>query len=243
VGYVGLGCAIFILAFLPVALFVREPPTAKAARSADPAREISGLPGIGFAAAIRTWRYWAMTLTFFFAATTINGSLIHVVPLLTDRGIPVGVAIGALSAAGLALIVGRVVAGYFIDKIYAPFIALLFLLCPLAGIGILATGSASPVLGTILLGAGIGAEIDLMSFLISRYFGIRYFGSLHGFMFAPVMLGNAVGANILGWCFQLTQSYTPGFALFEVLLLIACVLMMTLGPYRYPASVEPQADA
>ena len=103
----GLGIAIFALAFLPVALFVREPATPKAALSPR-SGEVATLTGIGFAEAIRTWRYWAMTLTFFFAATAINGSLIHVVPLLTDRGISAGVAIGALSAAGLALIVGRV---------------------------------------------------------------------------------------------------------------------------------------
>jgi len=237
-GYVGLGIAIFGLAFLPVALFVREPAMPEAARSPNSASEITALPGIGFAEAIRTWRYWAMTLTFFFAATAINGSLIHVVPLLTDRGIPPSVAIGALSAAGLALIGGRIIAGYCIDKIFAPYIAVLFLLAPMVGIAILATGMANPVVGTVLLGLGIGAEIDLMSFIISRYFGIRFFGALHGFMFAPVLLGNAVGASILGWCFQLMHSYKPGFAVFEALLAIACVLIMTLGGYRYPAMPE-----
>ena len=179
-----------------------------------------------------------MTLTFFFAATAINGSLIHVVPLLTDRGIPASVAISALSAAGLALIGGRIVAGYCIDKIFAPYVALLFLLVPMAGIAILTTSISNPVVGTVLLGLGIGAEIDLMSFMISRYFGIRFFGALHGFMFAPVLLGNAVGASILGWCFQLMRSYVPGFALFEVLLAVACMLIMTLGRYRYPAMPE-----
>ena len=108
----------------------------------------------------------------------------------------------------------------------------------MVGIAILATGIANPVVGTILLGLGIGAEIDLMSFIISRYFGIRFFGALHGFMFAPVLLGNAVGASVLGWCFQLAHTYTPGFAIFEVLLAIACVLIMTLGGYRYPAMPE-----
>ncbi|HXP75052.1 MAG TPA: MFS transporter [Stellaceae bacterium] len=241
IGYVGLGIAIFVLAFLPVALFVREPAKPEAVPGPNLARAVAALPGISFAEAIRTWRYWAMTLTFFLAATTINGSLIHVVSLLTDRGIPATVAVGALSAAGLALIGGRIVAGYFIDKIFAPYIALLFLLSPMVGIAILATGMAVPVVGTILLGLGIGAEIDLMSFIISRYFGIRFFGALHGFMFAPVMLGNAVGASILGWCFQLLHDYTPGFALFEVLLAIACVLIMTLGRYRYPAGPEAAA--
>ncbi len=234
-GYVGLGIAIFGLAFLPVAVFVRDPGMTKATSSPISASEIAALPGSSFAEAVRTWRYWAMTLTFFIAATAINGSLIHIVPLLTDRGIPANVAVGALSAAGLALIIGRIIAGYCIDKILAPYIGVLFLLTPMAGIAILGTGMANPVVGTVLLGIGIGAEIDLMSFIISRYFGVRYFGALHGFMFAPVLLGNAVGASILGWCFQLVHSYTPGFALFEILLAVACILIMTLGPYRYPA--------
>jgi hypothetical protein len=34
------------------------------------------------------------------------------------------------------------------------------------------------------------------------------------------------------------HSYTPGFALFEILLAIACMLIMTLGRYRYPAMPE-----
>lgn len=238
-GYIGLGVTILVLAFLPVALFVREPAKPQILQSSAKAvHESIALPGVGLAEAIRTWRYWAMTLTFFFAATAINGSLVHVVPLLTDRGIPVSAAISALSAAGLALIGGRVVAGYCVDKIFAPYIVVLFLLCPMIGIAILATGMVMPIVGTILLGLGIGAEIDLMSFIISRYFGIRFFGALHGFMFAPVLLGNAVGASILGWCFQLMHSYSLGFALFEVLLAIACVLIMTLGHYRFPVVRE-----
>jgi MFS family permease len=234
-GYVGLGVAIFILAFLPVALLVRERDQRSTDRHASAVKQ-----GASFVDAIRTWRYWAMALTFFFAATTINGSLIHVVPLLTDRGIAPGVAAAALSAAGLALIGGRIVAGYLLDKIFAPYIAVFFLLCPMAGLAILGSGMAGswPLVGTILLGLGIGAEIDLLSFIISRYFGIRFFATLHGFCFALALIGNAVGASILGWVFQLQHSYTYGFMLFEVLLVVSCGLMLTLGAYRYPAASE-----
>jgi MFS family permease len=231
-GYVGLGITIFVLAFVPVAVFVREPPARSIERHAQ-----ATLAGATFSQATRTWPFWAMTLTFFFAAVTINGSLIHVVPLLTDRGIAPAAAAGALSAAGIALIGGRVVAGYLLDKIFAPYIAVFFLLGPLAGIAILGWGSSAPwpVIGTILLGLGIGGEVDLLSYIVSRYFGIRFFATLHGFMFALVLIGNAVGAAILGWFFQAMHSYTAGFAVFEILLVIACGLMLTLGPYRYPA--------
>lgn len=235
-GYVGLAVAIMVLGFLPVALLVRDPP-AQAARRAGRADAAVLVPGIAFRPSLGTWRYWSLTIAFFLAATTINGSLLHVVPRLTDRGFSPTAAASAVSGAGLALIGGRLLSGYLVDRIFAAWVALVFLLCPMAGIALLGSGAAgaAPIVGTILLGMGIGAEIDLMSFMISRYFGIRAFGALHGFMFGWAVLGNAVGSSVLGWSFQLLHSYGPGFLLFEGLLVVTCILLGTIGPYRYPA--------
>jgi predicted MFS family arabinose efflux permease len=230
-GYVGLGILIILLAFIPVALWLPEPTVDK---TGD---KTAALVGLTFSEAVRTAKYWAMAISFFIAATAINGSLVHVVPLLTDRGVPVGTAVSTVAGAGLALIVGRVIAGYVMDHVFAPSVALVFLGGPMLGMAILALNPefVSPLVGTILLGLGIGAEIDLMSFLISRYFGIRAFGALHGLMFSIFALGNAAGAAAMGWSFQILRSYGPAFAVFEVMLLVACVLLATLGPYRYPA--------
>jgi predicted MFS family arabinose efflux permease len=229
IGYLGLGLLIVIFALGPVAFLLPEP---RAKQTDSPAE----LPGMSFAQAIGTRTYWTLALTFFFAATTINGALVHVVPLLTDRGVPASTAVSTVAAAGLALIAGRVVAGYIIDLVFAPYVLLIFLVGPIVGIAILGWNLevVSPLVGTILLGMGIGAEIDLMSFLITRYFGIRAFGALHGLMFSIFVLGNAAGAGALGWSFQLLKSYSPAFAVFEALLLAACVLVLSLGPYRYP---------
>ncbi len=236
-GYVGLGVVIAVLALVPVALLLPEP---LAKHAAD--KDAPPLPGMTFAEATRTPKYWALTIAFFFAATAINGSLVHVVPLLTDRGIPVGAAVSTLSAAGLALIIGRIIAGYVMDRVFAPYVALFFLGGPIIGLVILgwSLDFVSPLVGTVLLGLGIGAEIDLMSFLITRYFGIRAFGALHGLMFAIFLLGNAAGASALGWSYQLLKSYGPAFAVFELFLVIACVMFVTLGPYRYPVGATDE---
>lgn len=231
-GYVGLGAVIIVIAFIPVALLLPEPSPKKVIDN-----EPASLPGMTFAEAIRTRQYWALTIAFFFAGVTINGALVHVVPLLTDRGIPVGAAVSAVSAAGLALIAGRIIAGYVMDRVFAPYVALVFLGGPILGLAILGLNPefVGPVVGTILLGLGIGAEIDLMSFLVTRYFGIRAFGALHGLMFAIFVVGNAAGAAALGWSFQLLKSYGPAFVVFEIFLVVACILFMRLRPYRYPA--------
>jgi hypothetical protein len=54
-------------------------------------------------------------------------------------------------------------------------------------------------------------------------------------MFSIFALGNAAGAGAMGWSFQILKSYGPAFAVFEAILLVACILLATLGPYRYPA--------
>jgi MFS family permease len=234
VGYLGLGCAVLIFALLPNALIIREPPNVE---RAEAARAMPDVPGLTFAEARTAWRYWTLSLAFYLAATVINGSLVHIVPMLTDRGIPIGVATAALSATGVALIIGRLCSGWIIDRVFAPYVAMVFMLVPMFGIAVLGFGfgGISPVIGTICLGMGIGAEIDIMAFLVGRYFGLRQYGTLYGVMFAIAILGNATGSNLLGWSFQFFNSYTPALVLFEVFLVAAALCFLGLGPYRYAA--------
>lgn len=243
VGYFGLGCAVLIFALLPNALIIREPPKVERAKAAGAMPDV---PGLTFAEARVTWRYWTLSLAFYLAATVINGSLVHVVPMLTDRGLPIGVATAALSATGAALIVGRLCSGWIIDRVFAPYVAMVFMLVPMFGIAVLGfgLGGISPIIGTICLGMGIGAEIDIMAFLVSRYFGLRQYGTLYGVMFAIAILGNATGSNLLGWSFQFFNSYTPALILFEVFLVAAALCFLGLGSYRYAAPLrEVKVDA
>ena len=62
----------------------------------------------------------------------INGTIVHIVALLTDRGIPLQVATGALSIAGIAIIVGRMICGWCLDRYWGPYVAVC-LLCAADG--------------------------------------------------------------------------------------------------------------
>ena len=236
--YAGMGVAIFLVAFVPTALFIRErEATARGRANPD-------LPGIAFADAVSHSRqYWLLVAAFFLSSLGINGILIHVVPLLTDRGMSVQAATGIVSASGLAAIVSRLICGYLIDRMFAPFVGIAFLVIPIAGVAVFASGlgGCAPLLAGICVGAGLGAEVDLMSFLIGRYFGLRAFGSLHGLMFSAFLLGQAGGAS--GWSQELLGSYTPGFAVLEIAFVIACALFAFLGPYRYPPGHDEPAAA
>ncbi|HLI13492.1 MAG TPA: MFS transporter [Alphaproteobacteria bacterium] len=231
--YVGLGVAILVFAFLPVALLIREPPTPRAPAS-GPA---TLLPGVPAGAAWRTRVFWILNGSFLLAVMAINGTLAHAVAVLTDRGLPLQEATGALSLAGLALIGGRVLAGYCLDRWHGRYVALGFFCCPLLGIALLASAAPAGILllGTALCGIGVGAEIDLMAFLIGRYFGLRAYATIYGLIFAIFTIGTGLGPYLMGVAFDRYHSYRPMFAIFEAALVLACLLVLRLGPYAYPA--------
>jgi MFS family permease len=233
--YVGLGIAVVVLAWLPVVLFVRDPPWVPASGRAG-TTNAAALPGIDAAAALKTRNFWMLSVAFFLGVLAINGTIVHIVALLTDRGIPLQVATGALSIAGLAIIVGRIACGWCLDRFWGPYVAVCFFLLPMLGIALLGSGLANPVplVGAALCGAGIGAEIDLMAFFISRYFGLKAYGKIYGLMFMLFNIGTGMGPALSGRAFDRFHSYSQIFIVYEVALALTCVLLFGLGKYAYP---------
>ncbi len=232
--YLGLAAAVLLLAFVPVALFIREPP----GFAAGSRREATLLlPGTPFAAAFRSGLFWVLTCAFFLDVIAINGTLTHVVALLTDRGIPLAAATAALSASGLALLLGRILSGWCLDRFWGPYVAIGFFIMPMIGIALLLSGAGGtvPLIGAVALGLGIGAEIDLMAFFVSRYFGLRDFARIYGLMFGLFGFGTGLGPMLSGISFDRFHSYVPILLVYEAMLLITCAIFLRLGPYPYPA--------
>jgi MFS family permease len=168
--------------------------------------------------------------------------------MLTDRGVPLETATAALSLVGLAIIVSRTGAGWRVDRFFAPYVAVVFFCCPIVGIALLLSGAsgAVPIVAAVLCGFGVGAEVDLMPFFIGRYCGLRAFGAIYGLTFGIFIAGVGVGGYLMGLYFDFNRSYTGMLIAFVGALVIACLLILSLGPYRYPAaatthSLEPVA--
>ena len=112
----------------------------------------------------------------------------------------------------------------------------MFFVAPLIGIVMLLTATSAPLamVAAVLVGMGLGAEVDLIAFLLSRYLGMRSFGEIYGYLFAIFMLGSGSGPFLMGTVFQKAGSYSPGLITLGVGLAIASVLVTRLGPYTYP---------
>src|SRR6202035_5910913 len=106
------------IAFPLVALWIREPRPGEGERRAVSAADVTGLT-VRDAAGTRS--FWLMGVVFFLVAVAVNGAVAHVVPLLTDHGMSPVAAAAIMGIFGLATMAGRLLAGYLVDRIFAPF--------------------------------------------------------------------------------------------------------------------------
>jgi MFS family permease len=115
-------------------------------------------------------------------------------------------------------------------------------LAPIAGLVFLVSAAGPlPAVGVMLFGLGLGTEIDLIAFLVSRYFGQRAFGELYGYFFMVFGFGSSIGRFLGGYVFDLTGSYNAAFIGAGVALVAAVILVNRLGAYAYPVDrpIEP----
>ena len=154
--------------------------------------------------------------------------------MLTDRGLTPGRAALTASLFGLATLAGRVVTGALIDRIFAPWVMAVFFAGAILGLllfwaGAVGIGASA---GALLLGLGVGAETDVMPYLVSRYFGLRALGAIFGCAFSAHVLGVAAGGYLLGVGFDAGGSYARPLALAAAVLALALGATLTLR--RYP---------
>jgi MFS family permease len=236
--YMGLGALILLLA-LPVASAVLQDGPARPATR----REGVDVPkGTSVRAAMGSRVFWCLALGVMLASLALNGSLVHVVPMLTERGWTPDRAAAALTAAGLAGMTGRIVVGFLIDRMFAPYVGGAFFVLAAAGMVVLIEDKAV-ILGVVTVGLAVGAEIDMMGYLVSRYFGFSALGKIYGMLFALFTIAAGLGPYLIGLSFTSTKAYDVGYSAAAVLLLVAGLVIMTLGPYRYTLGSATMAEA
>jgi MFS family permease len=185
--------------------------------------------------------FWTMICIFCLAGASVHGALLHLSAIFTDRGVTAERAAKATSLVGAAVIVGRLGSGYLLDYFFAPRVAILFYGATALGMAILCAGNAGNIalVASFLIGLGIGAEIETMGYMISRYFGLASFGAAYGHAFGAYMLSGAAGVLLMGAGYDHFHSYTVPLAVFCVAILITLLLLTRLGPYRYGVETEP----
>lgn len=241
VAFAAAGCAVLLIPIGVVGAFLKEDPKQKGllpdgdektATEMVAGRQASGMewPDIG-----RTRTFWLLISAFFLTGASVHACILHMAALLNDRGLTAQNAAFGSSIVGVAIMVGRLGSGYLQDRLFAPRVAFAIFGMAALGMALLWTGSGGPfaLAAAFLVGLGMGAETDIIAFLMSRYFGLRALGTAFGFGFGAFVLAGGLGGLLMGTGFDRTGSYRLPLAGFFVATVVAVALFTRLGPYRY----------
>jgi len=238
--YTVMGLLVLAVSVPILAFFLKESPEGMGllpdgAIAARQAAEKQHIEGLAWRDARRDQTFWLMISAIFLVGASVHGCVLHLAPMLSDQGVsPQRLAL-AISFLGIAILIGRVGSGYLLDRFFAPRVAMCLFGAAACGIVLLRTaaGSGLVFLAVFLVGLGMGAEVDIIAYLVSRYFGLRAFGEVYGYAFASYVLAGALGPWLMGLGFDRSGSYGSILVGFSLATLLAAVLMTRLGPYRF----------
>jgi MFS family permease len=243
--YVGLG-ALAVLGTLPVvAVLLRNTPEELGLEIDDGVKTQTVRPasatGKTLTATLRTRELWLLGGTFVLMSAALNGFQAQIVPLLTDRGMSTATAALMLSAVGLGSFPGRLLVGFMIDKVFAPFVAIGFYALSALALLWLVDGRSQTgiLLCAIAVGLSLGAENDILGYLVGRYFGLRWFGQIYGALLSAYLVGAALGPYLMARAYAGTGSYGNALRIGAAAIAGSCALMLCLR--RYSMGGRPYA--
>jgi MFS family permease len=243
-GFAVIGIAAAAVSVTGLMLLVRTPPgvVAMGKDAREDARRGKAAPRASFL----TRQFWFIAIPILAVSVATFGGMASLVPLFRDADVPQATIVGALSFAGLCSWFGRILIGYLLDRIFAPFICVAVFLSAACGLIILTTEASGLYIyaGAAMVAMAMGAEADVLTFLVSRYFNLAQYSRVVGLMWVVWAWGGGVGTYFADRSFGVLGSYNPAFYGFAGILVLGAVVVLMLGPYRHeyrPRSELPTA--
>lgn len=176
---------------------------------------------------------WQLFLIFCLLSFGLYGVLAHLAPMMSDRGMSTADAALVQSSLGIAIVVSRIFVGYLIDRFPATRVAFICFIISACGVGALALGAvnAPAYVAALCIGLSLGAEIDMLAYLTSRYFGVANFGRIYGILFASFLVGTSLGPYVFGLAYENYGSYREVLVSAVALILISAGVTLTLPGY------------
>ncbi len=273
VGTAVTGVVIWMVSLLPVAIFLRRRPedmgllpdgvtseeleqnldTAPGTGAHNPRQEVS----LSVRQVVRLPSFYLLTAAFSLLSMVLPGTLLHLIPYLTDQGLSAGVAVAIVAVWSASGAIGGLTFGFLAERINVRLVLAGGILLMAGGFFILLIVD-SPVLGFIwgfysgLCGGGI---FTLQQIVFADYYGRDSLGAIRGIFWPVQLVANSVGPIIAAIAYDTTGNYFLLFSVFGGLVIVsslfiflACppVVLPQSGSSRentVPTSVSPSAPA
>lgn len=233
--YLVMALVVVVVALPTMWVLVREP-----VRGVVTSDSATVLPGVTLGEARQQPVFWRMVFAFFLVGFSIQSLLVHVVPLLRMRELDAGYAALAQSLMFVAVTSGRLVTGWLMDRIFAPKVAASFVILALAGLVLMAAGTSgvTVLIGALLVGLAVGAEVDVLAYLTGRYFGARCFSQIYGVYYGVYSLSGGAGPWLTALTVDRTAAYDAALAMHAVVLAVGALMLWGLPAFRDRAQQE-----
>ena len=158
-----------------------------------------------------------------------------------------------ISAYATGTIFGRLISGAALDRFSAPIVAAIGLAAAGLGVLLLASGFDTTTivfLAILIVGLSVGAEGDVIAYLVVRNFGVRLYSTVHSITSTGTAIASVLGAVLLSYTLKQYEQYAPFLAVCGVLAVIASVLFLFLprnpqvedeAPESEPTKARPSA--
>ena len=231
-GYLCLAVFTVIITVPLVYFFLRDAPAGQG--RADKRREDSGGTSLKLLPMLKSRLLWQLFLVFCLLSFGLYGVLAHLAPMMSDRGMTTADAALVQSTLGIAIVVSRIFVGYLIDRFSATRVAFTCFLISACGVGVLAAGAVGTpaFLAALAIGLSMGAEIDMLAYLTSRYFGVDNFGKIYGILFASFLIGTSLGPYLFGLAYETYNSYREVLLAAVIVIIISAVTTLLLPSYE-----------
>jgi MFS family permease len=200
-------------------------------------------PGVTFLEGLRSSIYLRLILASLLYTFTAMALVVLYVPLLTSSGIAKLDAAKIAGLIGVVSIGGRLATGFLLDRFRGSYVGAVALILPALGcVVLLATHGtvAGAVSAAVLIGAALGAEVDVIVYLTAQHFGLKNFGALYGGTLIALAVGSSVGPLMAARIFDTYGTYTAFLWLTVVCTTAGSLALASLpqpGPISSPTSV------
>jgi MFS family permease len=233
-----LAALIVFVSWPVVAYCLREPLAADAA--ALKLRTAKKSFGVPFQLAIREPTFVMLNIAFFLLGLTATSLVSQQVPLLREAGWTPAETTQLQTTFGFGLLFARVAVGFLIDHVFAPRVMMAVSVGGAIACVLYAMYPDAAYVSALLIGFLLGAEFDVLAFLIKRYYGNIAYGRIYGVIFGVFYLGSGLGITGLAWIRQASadQSYDNGLYVAAVILVSSAVLLAFMPRYRYGVGAD-----
>lgn len=208
--YLLLGAVVLVFSLAAIALIPRRPAVSLAAEAT--AKEATLPSGEAFALILRSRVFWLILagMLLCLIQTQLHATQMNL--MLIDNGLTTQEAAGMVSVYAASTIVGRIGCGLALDRFSTPIVTFVSMVLPALGFFLLATDlDTYPVIvfAICLAGLSMGAETDLLGFLVARYFSIRIYATTLSLLFSASFLASAVGSLLIAASLERYGTFAP----------------------------------